>query len=457
MQEIPSERAIVVLVNEKDQIVFKESRGIARLKNNDICQDIIKRALAENQPIIMNDLNPEPYFCNSTNNLRNALCFPLVIENKSVGAVYLDRNVGLEPFSREDLEFLIAFSRPVSLILKNRPEFREIGEKSFGIPKTFPGGRSKAFCRILTLVERIKDSDASVFICGESGTGKELVARAIHQNGTRKKGKFVAVNCAAIPELLLESELFGYAKGAFTGALKDKPGLIEEANGGTFFMDEIGDLSLHLQAKLLRFLQDKEIRRIGENKPLRVNGRLISATNKNIEKEIERGNFREDLYYRLKIISIEIPPLRERKEDLLFLINHFLEKYCKEMKRERVYFSPRALELLMSYSWPGNVRELQNEIQRCLVFSEEDSIINEEYLSSRINPQKECSTASSYDFFQGRAEFEKRFINQALECWNYNRARTAERIGLSRQGLFKLIKKHKIDVVKKSKQKTQRQ
>lgn len=450
MEEIPSTSAMVLLIDERNKVVFKETRGIKQYENRDISQNIIKKAIAEKQPIIMSDFKTNSFFQDCESGLKSVLCLPIIIDNNPSGAIYLDRKDGLKPFSRDNLELLIAFAKPISLILKNRLEFQEIGEMSIENSEPFLRGKSKAFYRILTLIDRVKDSNLPVFILGESGTGKELVARAIHQTGARKKGKFVAVNCGAIPEFLLESELFGYVKGAFTGAVKDKPGLIEEADGGTFFLDEIGDLSLHLQAKLLRLLQEKEIRRIGENKPLMVNGRFISATNKDIEKEIERGNFREDLYYRLKIITIELPPLRERKEDLLFLLNHFLGKYCSEMKRERAYFSPRALELLIDYSWPGNVRELQSEIQRCLIFSGEDNLIKEEYLSSKINPQKKNSATSFYDFFWSRAEFEKRFINQSLERWNYNRAKTAKEIGLSRQGLFKLIKKHNINVIRKN-------
>ena len=306
-------------------------------------------------------------------------------------------------------------------------------------------GRSKSFLNILDLIGRIKDSNAPVFIWGESGTGKELVARSIHQKGKRQKGKFVALNCGAIPEYLLESELFGYVRGAFTGAIRDKLGLIEEADGGTFFLDEIGDLSLYLQAKLLRLFQEKEIRRIGENRVRHVEVRFISATNKDIKKEIENGNFREDLYYRLNIITVEITPLRERKEDIPFLLNHFTEKYCKEVKQRRCTFSPQALDLLTNYSWPGNVRELQNEIHRCLILSGEDDYIKREHLSPTINQQKLRASVSLYNYFQAKSEFEKRFINQALARFGYNKARTAEKIGLSRQGLLKLIKKHKID------------
>jgi len=314
--------------------------------------------------------------------------------------------------------------------------------------KDFFIGKSKAVENIYTLIERVKDNDTPVFICGESGTGKELIAQAIHFSGARASSKFVAVNCGAIPDLLLESELFGYVRGAFTGALRDKVGLIEEADNGTCFLDEIGDLSLSLQSKLLRLLQEKEIRRVGENRTRTVNVRFISATNKNIEKEVDRGNFREDLYYRLKIVTIEVPPLRERKEDLLLLLNHFVDKYSQELKKEKLYFLPRSLELIFNYSWPGNVRELQNEIQRCYIICGQERIIRPEHLSHKINPRQEASssdTSNSYNFFEAKADFVRRFLNQALLRYGHNKTKTAEEIGLSRQGLFKLMKKHKVE------------
>jgi transcriptional regulator with PAS, ATPase and Fis domain len=312
-------------------------------------------------------------------------------------------------------------------------------------PRSSLIGKSKAVAHIRTLIDRVKDLDAPVLIYGESGTGKELIARSIHEEGARRLGRFVAVNCGAIPDHLLESELFGHSRGSFTGAIKDKAGLIEEANGGTFFLDEVGDLTFPLQAKLLRLLQEKEIRRIGENRMRPVDVRFISATNKHLEREIERGNFREDLYYRLRIITIEVPPLRERPDDLLLLLNFFAEKYGREMKKERPYFSPGALDLLSRYAWPGNVRELQNEIQRCLILGGEDRCIREEHLSPKINPREETSGGRECNFFEAKADFVRRYLNQALERCHYNKAKTAEKIGLSRQGLFKLMKKHKID------------
>ena len=305
-------------------------------------------------------------------------------------------------------------------------------------------GRSAAVARVRELIDKVKDLDAPVLIAGESGTGKELVARAIHDSGARRGGQFVAVNCGAIPDHLLESELFGYARGAFTGALRDRPGLIEDAHGGTFFLDEIGDLSFPLQAKLLRLLQEKEVRRVGENRTRAVDVRFISATNKDLDREIEEGRFREDLFYRLRIVTIDIPPVRERRDDLMLLLNHFAEKYARQMGKEKVYFTPGALDLLMRYGWPGNVREIQNEIQRSLILCGADRFIREEYLSPKINPKEIVSAGGENNFFEAKAEFVRRFLNQALEKHEYNKSRTAEEIGISRQGLFKLMKKHRI-------------
>jgi transcriptional regulator with PAS, ATPase and Fis domain len=435
-------------MDEKNQIVFQEMRENGHSEKGRISRDVVQKALDEKQLIVTTHPDDSVRRGGFDGNQRNIICLPLIIEERSAGVLYLDRKVISGSFTHDDLELITSLSKPIRLILKNKKECKNLGLEKASHIEGFVKGNSEAFKSVQSLISRVKNSDVPVFICGESGTGKELVARTIHATGGRKNGKFVAVNSGAIPEHLLESELFGYARGAFTGAVKNKAGLIEEANGGTFFMDEICDLPLILQAKLLRFLQEKEIRRIGENRPLSVDGRFISATNKNIEKEIEFGNFREDLYYRIKIITIELPPLRERKEDLHFLLNHFLEKYCLEMKRERAFFSPGAIDLLINYSWPGNVRELQNEIQRCLVLAGDNSLIREEHLSSEINPQAVRSSDSSYDFFRARAEFEKRFLHQALARWNFNRSRTAEEVGLSRQGLFKLIKKHEIDIRK---------
>lgn len=452
-KEIPSQRVTVLLLNGSHQVVFRQSQPCSSMENDGLPLKVVLRAIKRGSPVLIEDSGIEvcleKEFTSHHSKKGSTLCLPFLTDRGTSGAFCVERKKGFCSFSSHELQLLIAFLRPLILILRKCVDGRIIIQKS--PPSLEPSlvGQSQDFYRIVDLIEKVKDRNEPVFIQGESGTGKELVARAIHQWGARKKGRFVAVNCGAIPEFLLESELFGHVRGAFTGAVRDKPGLIEEAEGGTFFLDEIGDLSPHLQAKLLRLLQEKEIRRVGENHTRRVDFRFISATNKDIEREIKEGNFREDLYYRLKIIPIELSPLRERKDDLFYLLNYFLEKYCRKMGRERAYFSPCALELLLDYNWPGNVRELQSEIQRCLILSGEAGLIREDVLSPKINPQREAFRASSYDFFGAKAEFEKRFLHQALDRWNYNKAKTAEAIGLSRQGLFKLLKKHKIPLPKK--------
>jgi len=373
-----------------------------------------------------------------------ALCYPFSYRGRLFGFAYIEKHRNGTLFTEREMEILSSALPVIKILSQESDPPEEIILKSENGELEFLG-ISQPLRVVKELIARVKDVNSPVLITGESGTGKELVARIIHQSGCRRQGQFVAVNCSAIPDNLLESELFGYAKGAFTGALKDKPGLIEEASGGTFFLDEIGDLSLLLQAKILRVLQEKEIRRVGENRSRRVDVRFISATNRNLEQEVEAGRFRQDLYFRLRIITIEIPPLRSRPEDILVLINHFLDKYSREMGRPRTFFSPPAVELLLKYEWPGNVRQLQNEIQRCLVLAGEKQIIEEELLSSEIRGCVSRPIPDRWDYSQAKAEFEKKFLKEALRHFNYHRAKTAAAIGLTRQGLFRLIKKHGLE------------
>jgi len=425
------------------------SSGLSNERKASFCQ-VIELALERQNPILLSPQEDREFaLCEGNPGSKNGhsvLCHPVHGMDGPLGAVCLERHSEDEPFTSKSLNLLMELTKVLRHILKNHIREYRSEDYTRSFSDTVLAGTSERHKKVLSLIERVKNTHAPVFIWGESGTGKELVARTIHESGQRRQSEFVAVNCGAIPDHLLESEFFGHVKGAFTGATRDKPGLVEEADGGTFFLDEIGDLSLSLQSKLLRLLQEKEFRRVGDNRMRKVDVRFISATNKNIEEEVICGRFREDLYYRLKIITIEIPPLRERKEDIFCLIHRFLEKYSREMLRERTYFSPRSLELLVDYSWPGNVRELQNEIQRCLILCGEDDLIREEYLSPKINPDRVRHSPVSHNYFHAKAEFEKRFLNQALARFQYNRAKTAERVGLSRQGLFKLIKKHNIAV-----------
>jgi len=435
IQEVPSQVGAILRVDGKDRLIEEEVRSIFREREKRVRSDIIRDVLEKRHPMVVSDT--------SRGIPNNILCLPLLDNGKSIGSIYLLRGDERGVYSDRDIEVLAAFARPIHLVLRRHGNKKDSSpgpkkESSFFI------GKSQDFFRVSRFIDCVKNNTVPVFISGESGTGKEIVARSIHHSGSRKRRKFIAVNCGAIPDHLLESELFGYAKGAFTGAVREKPGLIEEANLGTFFLDEVGDLSPHLQAKLLRVIQENEIRRLGENRTRVVDVRYISATNKDTEREVREGRFREDLYYRLNIVSISLSPLRNKKEDIPYLVNYLVDKYCGQLNRDKAYFSPEALHLMQEYTWPGNVRELQNEIQRCLVLCEGKDLIREKYLSKKIHKNNREHSHCFYDYFRAKAEFEKRFLREALARSDYNRTRTAEEIGLSRQGLFKLMKKHGI-------------
>ena len=442
-REIRASRGLLVVYDGDSGTAFEQAWPAPEKSFELRAAGLIRRAVEERRPLVTagGDAGPSGVPGESL------LCLPFILRFRPVGAVCLCRDNGPVPFSTEDLETCHFLCGPILAVIREHLVER-LPPPGPAVPA--PGdpiiGRSPASEAIRAFIAKVKDISVPVFISGESGTGKELIARAIHDRGRRSRGAFVAVNCGAIPDHLLESELFGHARGAFTGALRDKAGLIEEACAGTFFLDEIGDLSLPLQAKLLRLLQEKEIRRIGETRTRPVDARFISATNKDLEQEIDRGNFRLDLSFRLRILTIEVPPLRERREDLLPIVNHILDRYCRDLSRERAHISPEAMELMMSYAWPGNVRELQNEIQRCLVLATGEDLIKREHLSARINPKGETSSPVLYDYFAAKADFERRFLSQALDRFGHIKARTAAGVGLTRQGLFKLLKKHNLGV-----------
>lgn len=311
-------------------------------------------------------------------------------------------------------------------------------------------GSSPAMNLLFERMNRIVKADSAVLVSGESGTGKELVARALHYNGNRRDKPFVAVNCSAIPETLLESELFGHVRGAFTGAIKDKAGKFEAANHGTIFLDEIGTLPLHLQAKLLRVLQEHEVEKVGSNKTVKLHVRVISATNADLEGMVLRGEFREDLYYRLNVIPLLLPPLRERQQDIMFLTNFFLEKQCRLMGRVPCTISKQALEALEQYSWPGNVRELENLIERMIVLTDA-SVITLEDVPDKIVSEKSAAELpcnklprQGLDLVATIAQMEHSLISQALESAGGVKAKAAALLGINRTTLVEKIKRLKM-------------
>lgn len=308
-------------------------------------------------------------------------------------------------------------------------------------------GTSKEMSKVFDLIDRVKDIDVNVLITGESGTGKDLVAKAIHFSGKRKKGPFNAINCSAIPSNLLESELFGHKKGAFTGAVEDKKGIIELSQNGTLFLDEIGDMDINLQTKLLRVLQDKEIRPLGCSTSISVDFRFIAATNKNLIEEIEKKNFRQDLFYRINVINIELPPLRERKEDISKLVEYFIKKYKLKLGKNINGITAEALEGLERYKYYGNVRELQNIIERAIVLTE-DNYIKKEDLPEEIFKNKNISREKEelIPIYVGEdfKIIEKKVIEYNLKYFNENRRKTAEVLKIGERTLRYKIKEYNI-------------
>lgn len=346
----------------------------------------------------------------------------------------------VKPFINEDVKLRI------KRLFEHRKLQKEIEALKHQLSQRIKGdlffGTSPQMEEILKLLERIIPTKAPVLILGESGTGKGLLAEFIHYNSPRKDKPFISINCSAIPETLLESELFGYKKGAFTGAISDKKGLIELAHGGTLFLDEIGDMPLNLQAKLLKFLESGEFIPLGDTVKRQVDVRILAATNKNIEELVKEGKFREDLYFRLNVIEVKLPPLRERKEDIPALIYFFIEKFSKEHSKEIKGVTNEALVLLMNYHWPGNIRELKNIIERAVILTT-GSYITVNELPERIKGMNRVEERRK-TLKESLEEFEKNLLLNALKEHSFDKEKTAEALGIDLATLYRKIKKYQL-------------
>ncbi len=342
-----------------------------------------------------------------------------------------------KPFQMDEIVLTVKKALENRLLKKEVVRLKKEVESQYEFHRLI--GKSPAMQKIYNLIERISDSSSSVLITGESGTGKELVAKAIHYSGIRKEGPFVAINCAAIPETLLESELFGYKKGAFTDAKADKKGLIFEAHEGTLFLDEITEMPVMLQPKLLRVIEEKEVRPLGDTHSYPVDVRVISTTNRNIQSAIQEGNFREDLYYRMKVIDIELPPLRERKEDIPFLVHHFVSKFAQGQKKSISGISEEAMKILLNYPWPGNVRELENVIQRAITLSQHDTILPEDLPASMVEKTKENLVERAFQKKYTMDQLEKEYIRKVLMEVEGNKSKAAEILGFDRKTLYRKL------------------
>jgi Nif-specific regulatory protein len=400
-----------------------------------IRRDMVERALWE-RALILSRPAPE------SKDKESILCVPLVAVEKTIGVIYLVAS-GSAVFEEDHLNFATSASQIAAVTLENvlalealRSENRRL-QAELALDGALVG-ESKAMKQVQDFIARVSHGDSTVMIRGESGTGKELVAYAIHRNSPNADGPFVAINCAAIPEALLESELFGHEKGSFTGAIGTKKGKLEVAEGGTVFLDEIGELAPPLQAKLLRVLQQREFERVGGTRTLKFNARVIAATNRNLEEAIKSGHFRQDLYYRLNVVSTVVPPLRERPDDIPLLAMYFAAKYAEKCNRAVKGISSEARALLMRYSWPGNVRELENAIEHALVLGLSDEIVVEDLPEALLETQS--TEHDSVKYHDRVNQLKKQLIVDAVTQKKGNYTEAAKLLGLHPNYLHRLIR-----------------
>jgi len=428
-------------------------------------EGITGRVVASGEPIIVPNIAEEPLFLNKTGargntNFQNKsfLCVPIRDEHQVIGSLSVDRvyKNGLDHQADADLRFLTVLSgliaqttRRIQIVnreqeglrLENLKLKRELSEKN-QINDII--GNSSRMQDVYEMVHRVVDSNATVLLRGESGTGKTLVAKSLHYNSHRKNKPFLVVNCSALPETLLESELFGHEKGAFTGATERRIGRFEQAEGGTLFLDEIGEISPSVQIKLLHVVQERNFQRLGSTLTIQCNVRLVAATNKDLERAVKEGVFREDLYYRLNVFPVYMPPLRERRTDILLLAEYFLDKYARENKKIITRISTQAIDMLIQYHWPGNVRELQNCMERAVLICDDESI-----KGIHLPPTLQVSDASKSSNLPSLAgsveNFEKELIIESLKHHNGNQTKTAESLNTSLRIINYKIHQYNID------------
>jgi transcriptional regulator with GAF, ATPase, and Fis domain len=409
-----------------------------------LSDSIVRKVIESRQPLIVSDALNDTLFgaSESVMNLQlcSVMCAPLLAQGQILGLIYVGNDSVRGLFEERSLEVLTIFASQASLLLQNamlldqlrtdRDQLaRQLDQKSFGDLV----GTNPSLVEVFRKVEKVAGVDISVLITGETGTGKELIAREIHRRSHRANGPFVVVNCGAIPENLMESELFGHVRGAFTGAVATRQGKFQAAVGGTLFLDEIGEMPMALQVKLLRALQEKVVVKVGDTKPERVDIRVLAATHRNLEEEIRKGNFREDLYYRLNVVNLHLPPLRERGDDVLLLAKFFLQKYAPELNPKVKGFTPNALVAMRKYDWPGNVRQLENRIKKAIVLCEK-TLLGPEDLDLYPEALQPIMTLA-----QAREEFQRRYILEVLERNNGNRTKTARDLGVDPRTIFRYL------------------
>jgi Nif-specific regulatory protein len=448
---VPAARGAIVFINENLQETGPAlALGAQRvpLEALEVSRTVAQVVMIENVSIMSNDVIADETLGKSaslmTANIQRLLCVPLSILHRSIGLIYLDTDARETSFTKWHLEIVTAIANFTAGALDKARYTQWLGTENERLKELIRAdrrliGESKGILEVHRFISKVAQTDSTVLILGESGTGKELVAQAIHSHSARADKPFVAVNCAALSEGLLESELFGHEKGAFTGAIAQKRGKLEAAEGGTIFLDEFGEMSPTIQAKLLRVLEEREFERVGSTRTIKANVRILAATNKKFETAIADGSFRHDLYYRINVVSITLPPLRDRPEDIALLANYFVAKYSRTCKRSVTGFSVDARRCLMNYSWPGNVRELENCIERAIVLGSTDLVQVEDLPESILEVAlgDAQSAPKYYDLVQ---EAKRQIVIRAVKQAGGNYTRAAELLDLHPNNLHRLIR-----------------
>jgi transcriptional regulator with GAF, ATPase, and Fis domain len=432
------------------RLVVKASRNVRReaITNaqGSVSDSIVRQVIEQGRAVIVSDALADTNFGQSESviamKLSSVMCAPLRTQGEVIGALYVGNDKVKHLFDRTQLELLGIFASQASLILQNAMLLNalradkakltaDLRDKKFGEII----GACPSMLEVFRKLTKVAGTDISVLITGETGTGKELIAKELHRRSPRVDGPFVTINCGAIPENLIESELFGHVKGAFTGAVASRPGKFQVADKGTLFLDEIGELPLNLQVKLLRALQEKIVVRVGDSKPEKVDIRVVAATNRNLEEEIRNGNFREDLYYRLNVVNLWLPPLRDRGDDVMIIAKVLLSKYCEELNSKVRGFSPAALASIKKHNWPGNIRQLENRLKKALVLCDQ-TLLSPEDLD--LGPAAETAILP---LEKAKEDFQRRYVLEVLDRNNGNRTQTARDLGVDPRTIFRYLEK----------------
>lgn len=461
-------RGTITIVNrETDKIQIEEAYGLSRSQQARgryrLGEGITGKVVETGQTMVVPKISENPLFLDKTCSRKGMekkdisfICVPVKLGNEVIGTLSADKVFENSNSLEEDEQILKVIAALIANAVQLRQEageqMQQLEEENLRLHNELKQkfkpeniiGKSAAMRTVYSMISKVLQSNTTVLIRGESGVGKELVAQAIHYNGLRSHGPFIKVNCSAIPDNLIESELFGHEKGAFTGAVQSRKGRFESANGGTIFLDEVGDIPLSTQVKLLRVLQEKEIERLGSNKPVPVDVRVITATNRDLEELVAQKKFREDFYYRINVFPIFVPPLKERHSDIILLANHFVEKYSKQNKIVIKSISNSFMNALLNYSWPGNVRELENCIERAVLLCN-DGVLRSIYLPPQIRKEEGDEEVHENKLQYHLDKLEKEMICEALEDAKGNMSKAASALGITERIMGLRIKKHEID------------